>query len=269
MTRDTDSVAVVTGGAQGIGEGIAGRLAIQGADVAIADINHETARATADEIAAEHDVGTLAVDCDVTDEPAVEGLIETVADTFGPVDTFVNNAGGAMGFARTWELDVAEWRATVDLSLHGVFLGTKHAVRHMLETPSGGSIVNVASINREAATDGMAPYCAAKAGVSQLTKVVAAEAGRHGIRVNAVAPGATRTPLTQESGLVEGAMGEAFRERTPLGRIGEPDDIADAVAFLVSEEARWVTGETLRVDGGLHIRGVQNYYDTLQAMFEE
>jgi 3-oxoacyl-[acyl-carrier protein] reductase len=262
-------VAVVTGGARGIGEGIAAELAGRGAAVALADLDGEAAGSTADDIAAEHGVETLAVECDVTDEAAVEALVGTVADEFGPIDTFVNNAGGAEELARTWELTEAEWDGTVDLCLKGTFLGTKHAVGHMLEEEKTGAVVNVSSVNREAATDGMAPYCAAKAGVSQFTEVVAGEAGRYGIRVNAVAPGSTRTPMTEDSEFFAGGMEERFRERTPLGRIGEPEDVARAVAFLAGEDARWVTGETLRVDGGQHVRGLHSYYDTLAEVFED
>ena len=114
----------------------------------------------------------------------------------------------------------------------------------------GSGIVNVSSLNYTTATDGLAHYSAAKAGVSQFTEVVAAEVGRYGIRVNAVAPGSTRTPLTEENGLLEGKIGEEFLDRTPLGRTGEPEDVAKVVAFLLPDYGRWITGETICVDGG-------------------
>jgi len=269
MSRDTGDVAVVTGGARGIGAAVAAELASHGTAVAVADLDSAAATATADELEAAHDRPAMAVECDVTDEAAVEALVATVADEFGPVETFVNNAGGAAGMARTWEMPANEWDETIALSLRGTFLGTKHAVGHMLDHDVAGAVVNVSSLNREAATDGMAHYCAAKAGVSQLTEVVAAEAGRHGIRVNAVAPGSTRSPTTEESGFLEGEMGREFRGRTPLGRIGEPEDIARAVAFLASEDARWVTGTTLPVDGGQHVRGLHSYFDTMSEMLDD
>ena len=130
----------------------------------------------------------------------------------------------------------------------------------------GSGIVNVSSLNYTTATDGLAHYSAAKAGVSQFTEVVAAEVGRYGIRVNAVAPGSTRTPLTEENGLLEGKIGEEFLDRTPLGRTGEPEDVAKVVAFLLPDYGRWITGETICVDGGQYIRGLHSYWDVLDGM---
>jgi glucose 1-dehydrogenase len=127
----------------------------------------------------------------------------------------------------------------------------------------GGAIVNTSSLNAEAATEGLAHYCAAKAAVSQLTKVAALELAPLGVRVNAVAPGITRTPMS-EGGFLGGRMGEEFLAHTPMGRFGEPEDIARAVTLLASEEAGWVTGVTLPVDGGGHLRGLFDYWNTMQ-----
>lgn len=262
--------AIITGGARGIGRGIAEELMSQGASVVLADIEEETATETAEELSAEYEGEALAIKCDVTDADDVESMVEATVEEFGDVGILCNNAGAA-ALARTWEMEESEWRNTIDVCLTGPFLCTKAVINHMLDEGHGGAVVNTSSLNYLAATDGLPHYSAAKAGLSQFTKVVAAEAGRHGIRVNAVAPGSTRTPMTEGNGLLEGKMGEEFLDRTPLGRIGEPDDVAKVVAFLASDYGQWVTGETICVDGGQHIRGLPSYWDTLEemGMFDE
>lgn len=262
--------AIVTGGAQGIGRGIAEALMERGASVTLADIDEEAATETGEELTEAYDGEAVPIECDVTDSESVDEMVERTVDRFGNVGILVNNAGAAE-LARTWEMAESEWRRTVDVCLNGPFLCTKAVLGHILDAGHDGSIVNVSSLNYIAATDGLSHYSAAKAGVSQFTKVVAAEAGRYGVRVNAVAPGSTRTPMTEGNGLLEGKMGEEFVDRTPLGRIGEPEDIAKVVAFLASDYAQWVTGETICVDGGQHIRGLHSYWDTLDEMgvFEE
>lgn len=262
--------AIVTGGARGIGRGIAGEFMELGASVVLADIDERGASETAEELSATHEGKAVAIHCDVTDSESVEQMVDQTVDRFGDVGILVNNAGAAE-LALTWEMPESEWRQTVDVCLTGPFLCTKAVINHMIEGGHEGAIVNVSSLNYLAATDGLPHYSAAKAGLSQLTKVVASEAGRHDIRVNAVAPGSTRTPLTEGNGLLEGKMGDEFVDRTPLGRIGEPEDIAKVVAFLASDYSQWITGETISVDGGQHIRGLQSYWDTLEemGMFEE
>lgn len=257
--------AIITGGARGIGRGVAEKLMDLGASVVLADIDEETANETAKELTATYDGEAVAVQCDVTDSESVTRTVDRTADRFGDVGILVNNAGAAE-LARTWEMPESEWRQTVDVCLTGPFLCTKAVINHMLNEGHDGAIVNVSSLNYLAATDGLPHYSAAKAGLSQFTEVVASEAGRHGIRINAVAPGSTRTPMTEGNGLLEGKMGEEFVDRTPLGRIGEPEDVAKVVAFLVSDYAQWVTGETISVDGGQHVRGLQSYWDTLDEM---
>lgn len=255
--------AIVTGGAQGIGRGIAEELLSQGTSVAIADVDYETARDTADELAGTAGATAMAIECDVTDEQNVQATVTEAVETFGEVGIMVNNAGGS-GLARTWEMPAEEWTRVVDLCLNGTFYGSKAIVQHMLDAEIEGAIVNTSSLNYTAGTDGMAHYSAAKAGISQFTEVLAGEAGRYGIRVNAVAPGATRTPALED--ILTGQMLEEFVSRTPLGGIGTPDDVAKVVAFLVSDYAGWVTGETICVDGGQHVRGSHSYWDTLADM---
>lgn len=258
--------AIVTGGARGIGRGIAEELLAHGASVAIADVNETGAEETAHELTEEFSPEAIPVKCDVTDADEVAAAVETTADELGEVGILVNNAGVGE-LARTWELTEEMWDQAVDVCLKGTFLCTREVINHMLETETDGAIVNVSSLNYRAPTDGLAHYSAAKAGVSQFTKVVAGEAGRHGIRVNAVAPGSTRTPLTEENELLSGKIGEEFLKRTVLGeRFGEPEDVGRVVVFLASEYAGWVTGETICVDGGQHIRGLHSYWDVLDEM---
>ena len=257
--------AIVTGGAQGIGRGITEELLDQKTSVVIADINQERAKETATELNDEFEAETVAIHCDVTDTESVQSMMNGAVDHFGTVGMLINNAGAAQ-IARTWEMPEEEWHQTIDVCLNGPFHCTKTVLNHMLEQSIEGSIVNISSLNYTAATDGLPHYSAAKAGVSQFTKVVAAEMGRYGIRINAVAPGSTRTPMTEENGLLEGKIGEEFLDRTPLGRMGEPEDIATVVAFLLSDDAQWVTGETICVDGGQHIRGLHSYWDVLDEM---
>lgn len=262
--------AIVTGGARGIGRGIAEKFMGHGASVVLADIDNEAASETAEELKDTYENEAIAVRCDVTDSESVEEMVERTVDQFGDVGILVNNAGAAE-LARTWEMPESEWRQTIDVCLTGPFLCTKSFINYLLDEGRDGAIVNVSSLNYLAATDGLPHYSAAKAGLSQFTEVVASEAGRHGIRVNAVAPGSTRTPMTEGNGLLEGKMGEEFINHTPLGRIGEPEDVARVVTFLSSDYAQWVTGETISVDGGQHVRGLQSYWDTLNemGMFDE
>jgi 3-oxoacyl-[acyl-carrier protein] reductase len=201
-------------------------------------------------------------------------------DLGGPVQMLVNNAGVAV-LSLVADMTEEDWDHVIDVNLKGTFLCSREFSRRLIKaggsaeqlarqrlsvgSTSVGAVVNISSLNCTAATDGLGHYCAAKAAIAHFTKVCAAEWGRYGIRANAIAPGSIRTPLTEDSGLLGGDMGREFLTRTPLGRIGETEDIAQVAAFLMSEESYWITGSTMPVDGGQHIRGLHSYWDVLNA----
>ncbi|HZQ30710.1 MAG TPA: SDR family oxidoreductase [Mycobacterium sp.] len=246
----SDRVALVIGGASGIGWAVAKGLAADGCRVTVADLNADGAAARAKELGA----GDAAVD--VTDEASVATLFEKI----GPLDVVVNTAGIG-GVGRITEMPVDQFRAVVDVCLIGGFIVTKHAGRHLRD---GGALVNLTSLNARLAAPGMSSYCAAKAGLAMLTQVAALELAPRGIRVNAVSPGFVDTPLTEGVKLVPGTL-EEYVENTPLGRVGTPDDVAAAVLFLCSPKASWLTGEVLDLNGGAHLK---RYPDVL-AHFEK
>lgn len=232
MTR----VAVVVGGASGIGAAIATRLGADGYDVTVAD----------------RTPGEGIVTCDVTDEAAVAALFAGVVEQHGRLDAVVN-AAGISTFGAVVEHDAAEFRQVLDVCLTGAFLVLKHAGARMRELGAGGSMVSLASLNARQPGAGLAAYCSAKAGLVMLTQVTALELGGAGIRVNAVSPGLVVTPLTAPAMDVPGVR-EDYVENTPLGRAGLPEEVAAAVAFLCSDDAAWMTGETLDLNGGAHLK---------------
>ena len=235
------SRAVVVGGASGIGWAVAKGLAAEGRHVTLADRNAEGAAEKSGELGAPHDAAHV----DVTDEPSVAALF----DNIGPIDVVVNTAGFG-GFGRITEQPVEDFRAIVDCCLTGGFIVMKHAGRHLRD---GGSLVSITSLNARLAAPGMSAYCAAKAGLAMLTGVGALEFGPRGIRVNAVSPGFVHTPLTELVTMAPGVI-EDYVENTPLGRVGVPEDVAEAVLFLCSDKASWLTGEVLDLDGGAHLK---------------
>jgi meso-butanediol dehydrogenase / (S,S)-butanediol dehydrogenase / diacetyl reductase len=241
--RLDDRTAIVTGGGSGIGRAIARRFAEAGAAVVVADVVAERADAVAAQLA-----GTRAVVADVTVASDVERLVSEVTEAFGRVDILVNNAGFAAG-DDLLETDEGTWDADVSLNLKAAFLCSKAVLPGMIERRFG-VVLNIASVNGLAffANDA---YSAAKAGMINLTRTIAVRYGHHGVRANAIAPGTIRTPLWQERIEKEPAIFERLLKWYPLGRVGEPEDVAAAALFLVSDEAAWITGEVLRVDGGL------------------
>lgn len=252
--------AVVTGGGSGIGRATCRRFVAEGASVVVLDVDGDAAKAVAD------DLGATSFSVDVADGPGTADAIGNAAEQLGGVSILVNNAGtGSLRPLHTY--DFAEWDRLVRVNLHGVFHGIRAAVPRMLEG-GGGSIVNTASISGLRPAAGEAPYAAAKAGVIALTQSAALEYAPT-VRVNAVAPGMIRTGLT--SPLLEGIAGEVarFEAKTPLARIGDPEDVADVVVFLCSPLARFVTGQTLTVDGGmlLHGSGVDGMLRAMETTF--
>lgn len=244
MTRH----AIVIGGASGIGWAIAQTLATD-STVTIADRNVEGARSRAADLGAPHTGAYV----DVTDESSVQALFGTVAP-----DITVNCAGFS-GFGFITDLDVTQFREVVDVCLTGAFLVLKHAGQRMGQ---GGSIVSLTSLNARQPGVGMSAYCSAKAGLAMLTQVAALELGPRGIRVNAVSPGFVPTPLTEPAAMIPGVV-EDYVENTALGRIGTPQDIADAVAFLCSDKSSWLTGEVIDLNGGAHLKRYPNIHDHL------
>ncbi|MBV8160076.1 MAG: SDR family oxidoreductase [Acidimicrobiia bacterium] len=253
--------ALVTGGGSGIGRATCRRFAEEGARVAVLDIDGEAAATVA------ASVGGVAHSGDVRDANGVKAAVDDAARALGGLDICFNNAGtGSM--ARLHEYDPDEFRRVIDVNLLGVWHGMRASLPHLL-TAGGGSIVNTASISGVRPSPGEGPYAAAKAAVAALTQSAALEYGRRNIRVNAVAPGAVRSAMTSPL-LGLGDWEQRWTERTPLGRVGDPEDIADVVTFLCSDLARYVTGQTLVVDGGmtLHGAGIDGVLDYVMAMLE-
>jgi NAD(P)-dependent dehydrogenase (short-subunit alcohol dehydrogenase family) len=255
-------VGLVTGGASGIGYAIADRLVQLGASVLVLDLDGAGAETAALELRERHGGKAVGRQGDVTSASDVAAALDGAEQELGSVDLLVNNAGFAT-FSPIVDMPEEDWDSVMGVLAKGTFLCTKEFARRVIERGGPAAVVNISSLNYTAATDGLAHYCAGKAAVSQFTKVAAAELGRYGIRVNAIAPGLVRTALT-EGPLTTGRMGEEFLKRTPLGRVGEPEDIAKVAALLCSSETAWITGETISVDGGTHIRGLHSYWDTLQ-----
>ena len=237
-------VAFITGGASGIGRGIAERYIREGAKVVLFDRNglllEDVAQILKDEC--------LACEGDVTIEKDIERAVAEGVKKFGRVDIGINSAGLGT-YAYISEQGEEQWDMVIDICLKGVFLSMKHESRQMLSQGEGGVIINIASLNSRQPAEGYSAYCSAKAGVEMITKVAAMELGPHKIRVCAISPGAIDTPLI--AGLKDvPALYDAVLDNMLLDRIGTTDDIAGAALFLASDDASWVTGETLFVDGG-------------------
>ena len=240
-------VALVTGAAQGIGKAVALLLARNGADIVVSDINPEKAEETANEIKS---IGrnALAIQGNVANWNDVERMVEAILEKFAKIDILVNNAGITRDklILRMTEED---WDAVLDVNLKGTFHCTKAVVRHMAKQRSG-KIVNIASVVGEMGNAGQANYSASKAGVIGLTKTVAREFAQRGININAIAPGYIQTPMTDA--LPEKAK-EELKKLIPMERLGKPEDVAEAVLFLVSEESSYITGQVLNVNGGIYM----------------
>ena len=272
MSMLEGKVAVVTGAARGIGEATARRFVEEGARVVLADVLDDGGETVAEGLGS----AALYRHADVTQSGQVQALIDTAVEEFGGLHIMFNNAGtmGALqaGFL---EEDFRTFRKTIEINLLGPMLGASFAARHMAKN-GGGCILSTASSSALYGGYGIIPYRATKAGVVSMTRSLAIELGKYGIRVNCISPGPTRTPMTAMDGapedrveeLVDISM-EAMRGRMPLGRLGMPEDVANAAVFLASDQAAQITGVDLAVDGGETLGNMENTGEIIQQRILE
>jgi NAD(P)-dependent dehydrogenase (short-subunit alcohol dehydrogenase family) len=242
--RLSDRVCIVTGGASGIGRAIAARFHAEGARVVVADVNAAGAATAA------RGLGGLAVPTDVRDPAAVDRLVRATLETFGRVDVLVNSAGiGRLG--STLETTPEAWDEVLAVNLTGTFLVSRRVAREMVAA-GRGKIVNIASVTGLVGYAGRVAYCVSKAGVVMLTKAMALDCAPHGVQVNAICPGVVRTPMTEAVLADPSALAEKVAG-IPLGRLGQPEDVAAAAVYLASADSDFVTGHALVVDGGMSV----------------
>lgn len=251
---EKNRVALVTGGSSGIGRAIAIQLAKDGLNVVVADRRRQPRQGTqyqtdvteptTDRIKAETDVEALFIQTDVSDETAVQEMVSETVERFGRLDVLVNNAG-IYRPGETSNLELTDWQSVLDVNLTGYFLTAKYALEHLADSPAG-RIVNISSINATFGGTGPA-YTASKAGIVNFTRDLAVEAADDGVTANVVLPGVIKTAAQD---LLDDETRDRERQRTLLDRLGTPEDVAAVVSFFVSEQAEWITGTQLVVDGG-------------------
>ncbi|MGO4255917.1 SDR family oxidoreductase [Marmoricola sp. RAF53] len=256
MNRFEGKVVLVTGAARGIGWGTASRFAAEGASVALLDLDGDAAEDAAASLVAAQGGRAIGIGADVTDSASVQAAVDRTAEVLGGLDVLVNNAGITRDNL-VHRMSEDEWDQVVDVHLKGAFLMSKAAQVHFVRQRSG-RIVNLSSVSA-LGTRGQVNYSAAKMGIQGMTRTLAIELGPYGVCVNAVAPGFIATEMTDATAARLGLSVEEFRqsnaEVTPLRRVGQPDDVAGVIAFLSSEDAAYVTGQTLYVDGGVILGG--------------
>lgn len=246
MFNYAGKVGLITGGGRGIGRAIADVFAQQGADLVLADRFLDYTEKSAQEIATQYNHRVIALEVDVSNYESAHQMIVKALETYGRIDILVNNAGITRD-KLIMRMEESDWDAVIDVNLKGAFNCTKAIVRSMIKQRYG-RIINISSVSGQVGQVGQANYSASKAGLIGLTKALARELASRNITVNAVAPGFIPTSLTSDLGE---DLKEAILKATPLGRMGKPEEIAYAVAFLASEEAAYITGQVLAVDGGM------------------
>jgi 2-hydroxycyclohexanecarboxyl-CoA dehydrogenase len=250
MGKLDHKIAIVTGAGQGIGRAIATKLAAEGASVAVTDVNEATAKDTAEAIAGGEPAGrALAIRTDVTSRESVAAMIEQVRHEFGRIDVLVNNAGWDKVGPFT-DSDPADWDRIIAINLYGV-LNTCHVVLPVMVAQGSGTVVSMASDAGRVGSSGEAVYAAAKGGIIAFTKTIAREMAKHQVTANCVCPGPTDTALLATAFGDNPKLRESLARAIPLRRLGQPADVANAVAFLASDEAAFITGQTVSVSGGL------------------
>jgi glucose 1-dehydrogenase len=246
--RLAGKIALVTGAAQGIGLACARAFVREGAKVVLADTNAAEGRAAAQRLEAEGAAARF-VACDVRRKSEVDAAVADAVSAFGRLDILVANAG-IVHAADFLELDEADFDRVIAVNLKGAFLAGQAAARQMVRQGGGGAIVNMSSVNAVVAIPDQVPYVVSKGGINQLTRVMALSLARHAIRVNAIGPGTILTELAKTAVLGNPAAERKILSRTPLGRLGDPDEVARVAAFLASDDASYITGQTIYPDGG-------------------
>lgn len=237
-------VAAITGAAQGIGLAIAKRFVSEGAKVVLNDVNSEVLKDVADRLESPFEIG------DVGEKKSADSVVARAVKEFGRLDIMVSNAGVVNKPAQFVDVLEEEFDRVIRINLKSQFLTGQAAARQMVAQGAGGTIINMSSVNQRLALPELTPYVVSKGGIGQLTNVMAISLAPHGIRVNAIGPGTILTELSRKTSMADPATRQKVLSRTPLGRAGEPEEIASVAAFLATDDSSYITGQTIYPDGG-------------------